>query len=791
MYLNQPIIKSNKMQDNKENKKEIIKQVYILENLHCANCAAKMERKINELDEVAKVSIVTTTKKMYIESYSQEDFISKLQDICTKIESNVVVTKDGGVKKYTFSIDKLNCAHCAGKIEEKFNTLDGIIQANLVFTTKRLLISASEAPDLAMLNQVADHIEKGVVIKKINTKSEVIEVKDNETTYIVVGMVLFFLAIIITHVFNYSEDHIVVISLYLVAYLILGTKVLLKAFSNMRKGQVFDEHFLMSIATLGALLIGEFSEAVGVMLFFRVGSRFEHVAVEKSRKQIMDTIDLREDITHVNKNGKIIDMASEDVKVNDLIVVKVGERIPLDAIVVEGVSYVDTSTINGEPLPIKVRPNDKVYSGYLNTSAMMTLRVEKVLSESMVTKILNAVENAAASKPKIDHFITRFARVYTPIVVVVALFTAVAMPLILSEPMYPWVYTALSFLVMSCPCALILSVPLAYYCGIGALSKQKILCKGGSVLESLAAIKIVIMDKTGTISKGEFVVQKIETHNNYTEEDMLSLVYELEKNSNHPIAKSVVNYIETKSIIKKETSKIQEVSGKGMKALIDNKVVLVGNNKLMQEHNIPFMSSSTNVETEVFVAYDGNFVGCVLISDTIKEEATQAIDDMHKLNLKTAMLSGDRYESANHTAQLTHIQTVRAELLPNQKFEEMEKLRDEHGSCLFVGDGINDSIVLAGANVGAAMGSGSDAAIDVADVVFMNSNLDAINKSIRISKTTTAIAKQNVVGALSIKIIVMILGVTGIYSNMWLAVFADTGVAFICILNSIRILYRK
>ncbi len=764
---------------------------FTIEHLHCASCAAKMEISINKLAEVDKASVIFPTRSLLIEGNLNETSIQSIQTICEKIEPGVMV-QSTTIQTYTYTIQNLDCANCASKMQRKLSVLPYIEEATVVFETKRLILKSTVIPNIEELNSICCSIENGVeVVYHTSKKHEPVKEK-KELIELIVGSVLFVLSIVLVNAFDVSHHHFSILICSLIAYLILGGKVLLKALSNMSKGQIFDEHFLMAIATLGALLIQEYSEAVGVMLFFRVGSYFEAIAVERSRKQIIDAIDLREEITHLYKDEKIQDVATETIQVSDVIIVKVGERVPVDAIVMEGTSYVDTSAINGEVVPVKVGQGDMIYSGYLNTNATLTLQVEKMMQDSMVSRILDAVENAAANKPKMDHFITRFARIYTPLVVGLALFTALGMPLLTKEPFYPWIYTALSFLVMSCPCALVLSVPLAYYCGIGAASKRRIICKGGSVLESLAKIKLVVMDKTGTISKGEFAVQEVETYAEYTVNEVLSFLKPLEAQSNHPIAQSITQYISEQQVDALDLSQIEECSGRGMKALYRDDLVLCGNERLMKEYNIVVPESSINtVASVVYVAYKQQCIGKVSISDTIKEESKQAIANLHKQGLTTAILSGDRHTSVQYVAQETGIDIVRSNLLPEQKYDELQALSQMYGDCMFVGDGINDAIVLAGANVGAAMASGSDLALEASDVVFMNSNVDAINDSIHIAKKTVQIAKQNVIGAILIKAIVMVLGITGIYANMWLAVFADTGVAFICILNSIRILYQK
>ena len=579
---------------------------------------------------------------------------------------------------------------------------------------------------------------------------------------------------------------------FVVAYLILGGEIVVTAVKNLFKGNPFDENFLMSIATIGAFVIGEYPEAVGVMLFFRIGEFFEDVAVERSRSQIMDAIDLRPEVVNLVTGEEVSVIPAKEAKPGDVLLVRAGDRIPLDGIVVEGESRLDTSAVTGEPVPIKVEVGTEVLSGCVNTSGLLKIKVEKPLEESMVSKILDSVENAAASKPKIDHFITRFARIYTPIVIAVAVFTAIGMPLITGEAFRPWVYTALSFLVMSCPCAVVLSVPLAFFCGIGAGSKGGILFKGGVSLEALSNVQAIVMDKTGTITKGNFVVQEIVPESEISKDELLCLAAACEKNSTHPIAVSIVERAAEKALELPQVSESEEISGKGIRAVVEGREILCGNKKLMELYQINLENYQPDKSgSEVILASEGKYIGYLIISDTMKEEAPKAIASLKRQNLKTVMLTGDAQTSAEIIAKEAGVEEVHARLLPEEKLSELQKIREAHGSVMFVGDGINDAPVLAGADVGAAMGSGADAAIEAADVVFMNSNMDAIPAAVGLAKDTNLIAKENVVFAIAIKVAVMILGLTGIYANMWLAVFADTGVAFLCILNSIRLLYSR
>lgn len=624
------------------------------------------------------------------------------------------------------------------------------------------------------------------------------ENEGRELVTIIAGAAIFLANVIINKVLGIEEYSLISIIGFIAVYLLLGGEILWSAAKNIIHGEIFDENFLMSIATLGALVIQEYPEAVGVMLFFRIGEFFEEIAVNRSRSRIMEAVDLRPEVVNRISGDEVETLPAKEAEIGDILLVRPGDRIPLDGIVVEGESRLDTSAVTGEPVPVKVEKDSPVMSGCVNESGVLKIRVEKALSDSMVSKILNSVENAAANKPKIDQFIKRFAKIYTPIVVLIALVTAVAIPLITGQDFYPWVYTALSFLVMSCPCAVVISVPLAFFCGIGASSKRGILFKGGIVMEAMAKIKAVVMDKTGTITKGGFVLQRIEKQSDMEEEQILYYAACCEQDSTHPIAVSIVSVAEEKGMELIRPESLEELSGKGIHAVLEGKDILCGNRKLMEEYAVftdeasrEKGASAPKEGAEVFLAVDNIFVGCLVISDTIKEEAPQAIRKLRKQNLVTVMLTGDAKEAAQAVAEKTGVEEIHARLLPQDKLSELSKIRQANGSVMFVGDGINDAPVLAGADVGGAMGSGADAAIEAADVVFMNSNMDAIPEAIRLAKKTSRIAKQNVIFAIAIKCIVMILGLTGIYSNMWLAVFADTGVAFLCILNSVRIMKRK
>ncbi len=680
-------------------------------------------------------------------------------------------------------------------MEEQIAELEGIQYASITFTTKQLRIIADN-PDayLKDIQRICTSIESEVTVQKKTEKSSIPKNEiakrpfyTSELFAIVCGAFCFILGIIATYL---KISELFVIILFILSYLILGSKIILKAVKNISHGQIFDENFLMCIATIGAFAIAEYPEAVGVMLFYRIGEFFEEKAVERSRNQIMEAIDMRPEVVNLLINHEVQVIPAEDAAVGDLIIIRPGDRIPLDGIITEGHSRIDTSPITGEPVPVSAKPGDAVTSGCINTIGQLTIRVEKILAESMVSRILDSVENAAASKPAIDRFITRFAKIYTPIVVFAALAIAV-IPSVISNNWQYWIYTALTFLVMSCPCALVLSVPLSFFAGIGTGSKQGILFKGGQSMESLSRIKNIVLDKTGTITKGNFVLQNVISSDGYSEDDLLQVCASCEQFSTHPIAVSIVNAAKEKNITLSEPVQIEEIAGHGIKAHFTERIVLCGNLKLMSDNNIMIPTfQTTNYGSEVYIAINNIYAGLITVSDTIKSDAATSIQKLKKMGMHTIMLTGDSEANAKEIASLTGIDSYYAKLLPQDKLEILQKIRKEYGSALFVGDGINDAPVLAGADVGAAMGSGADAAIEAADIVFMNGNVDAIPESIAISKSANTIAIQNVVFALTIKLIVMILGLIG-FANMWMAVFADTGVAMICVLNAIRNLYTK
>ena len=700
------------------------------------------------------------------------------------------LNKDARGERRIYRIQNLSCAHCASLMEEKIRKLPGVSDAVVVYATKQLRLAADDPEArLDQIRRVCMSIEPEVQIEPMDNiprSNETLPDDKSEMRSIGFGAVLLIIGMILERFQPFASMFI-----HCLAYVILGGDVLLTAFKNMKSGHIFDENFLMSLATLGAIAMGTYSEAVGVMLFYRVGEFFEHRAVEKSRRQIMEAVDLRPEVVHqIDTNGVVHTIPANQAKVGDLLLVRPGDRIPLDGIVRAGDSRVDTSPVTGEPVPVSVRPSSEVISGCINNTGALQVEVTNALADSMVTRILNAVENAAASKPRMDRFVTRFSRVYTPIVVVIAMITAIVPSIVTGDWMH-WIYTALSFLVISCPCALVLSVPLSFFAGIGAGSKRGILFKGGASLEALKNVRTVAMDKTGTLTKGNFIVQRIFPAEGMNETALLSMAASCEQHSTHPIAHSILSAAHERSLQIVPPSKVQEIAGQGIVAMISGVTVLCGSRNLLETAGIDLSGHTVKTAgTEVLIAASGRFAGSIVISDTIKTNTKIAMKNLRKLDLITVMLTGDAQDSAESVAAQLDIQEVRARLMPEEKLDALRDIRAQHGAVMYVGDGINDAPVLAGADVGAAMGSGSDAAIEAADVVFMTSDPLAIGDSIEIARSSIRIAWQNIIFALVVKLGFMVLGLFGI-ASMWLAVFADTGVAMLCVLNAIRILYKN
>ena len=727
----------------------------------------------------------------------------------------------------TLFIEGLDCPNCAAKIERKLNTLQKIKAATVDFLGKRVIVESEDfsQDELAKFIQTeVDKIEDGVKIstKRLHSHGHThhhshshSRVHSHSHTHgegdtdkikkkLLIGGIIFVLGIFIPKTLFIPK-----FAVFLVSYFIIGGDVLVSAVKNILRGQVFDENFLMSIATIGAFAIGEYPEGVAVMLFYQLGELFQGIAVNNSRKSIIALMDIRPDYANLKTDTEIKKVNPDEIKVADIIVVKPGEKVPLDGKIITGNSTFDTSALTGESLPREAKTGDIVLSGFINKTGLVEIEVTKVFSESTVSKILDLVENSSSKKSKTENFITKFAKYYTPIVVITALIMAIFPPLLIPNATFTdWIYRALIFLVVSCPCALIISIPLGFFGGIGGASKHGILVKGANYLEALNDVESIVMDKTGTLTKGVFKVTEINVENNVKINDfennktdltqplLLKYAAHIEKFSNHPIAQSIVSEYEN-SIAKTDESIVKdfkEISGFGIKANINNHQILAGNSKLMNSENIRF-DKKENLGTVVYIAFNRQYIGNILISDEIKEDSPKAIRGMKANGIKEiVMLTGDNNAIGKNIAEKLEIDKVFAELLPNEKVEKLEeiyKTKSEKGKVVFVGDGINDAPVLARADIGIAMGGvGSDAAIEAADVVIMNDEPSKIVTAMKIAKKTKTIVWQNITLAFAVKLIVLILGLFG-DATMWEAVFADVGVALLAVLNATRVLKYK
>ena len=685
------------------------------------------------------------------------------------------------------TLEGLNCANCARKIEEKVGKMEGVKESNLNFTTTTLNVKlerkVKEEHAINEIKKIVEALEPHVKVeKKVSGKTNVQRAKFEVKPTLIIGTILYLIAVI------GDFKGALALILFVASYLLIGGKVVLTAIKNIARGQLFDENFLMTVATIGAFSISEYPEAVAVMLFYEIGETIQGYAVNKSRSSISSLMDIRADYANIIIDGKEKKVSPETVKVEDIILVKPGEKIPLDGIVVEGESFVDTSALTGESVPRKIAVNDEILSGGINTNGVLKVKVTKKFGESTVSRILEMVENAASKKANTEKFITKFAKVYTPIVVALAILIAVVPSIFIKDALFStWLYRALVFLVVSCPCALVVSVPLGFFAGIGGASKKGVLVKGSNYLELLKDLETVVFDKTGTLTEGVFTVTEINT-NNIQKEKLIEVAAMAESFSNHPIAISIIKEY-GKEIDKEVIEEYEEIAGHGIKAVINNEEILIGNAKLMNQFNISY-NEVDSIGTVVYCAINGEFKGSIVISDKIKENADEALINLKAAGVKkTVMLTGDNKKTAEKVGEKVNIDEVHSELLPLGKVKEVEKLlkaSNKNGRLAFVGDGVNDAPVLARADIGIAMGGiGSDAAIEAADVVLMKDDINALVDAINVSKKTNKILWQNIIFALGVKVIVMVLGTFGI-ANMWTAVFADVGVTIIAIINSTR-----
>ncbi len=774
-----------------------IRKEFTLEGLCCGNCAAKIERDIGKLNGVSfsAVDFVAKTLTMEIENSSAENsLISQAEAIVKQHDSQVIMSEKSisqpGQK--TLYLLGLCCGECAQKIESQVKHIEGVKTASLDFVSQRLSIEAVDRKDLPAIvrqaSKIALDIEPSIQISFTDQKPAESDGSANLRKWayrfsLGIGAVLFVVGI----AFDFPQP--VGFLVFLVSYLLVGGEVVLQALKNIAKGQVFDENFLMSIATIGAFAIGEYPEGVAVMLFYQVGEAFQRMAVNRSRKSISALMDIRPDFANLKVGNEVRKVSPEEVGIGDVIVVKPGEKVPLDGRITEGVSALDTSALTGESLPRDVEPGSEVLSGSINKNGVLTIEVSKEFGESTISKILDLVQNASSKKAPTENLITKFARYYTPTVTFAALALAVIPPLVIPGASFSsWIYRALAFLVVSCPCALVISIPLSFFGGIGGASKNGILVKGSNYLEALNNIDTIVFDKTGTLTKGTFKVTSVAGANGWSEQELLSYAAHAESFSNHPIALSIQKEygkdIETQRLTEQE-----EIPGQGIRVKIDGKSVLAGNGKLMESGHIDWKPVDA-LGSVVYLAVDGNFAGYIVISDELKPDSKKAIYDLKKIGVKhTAMLTGDSKAVGEAIAREIGLDTVYTELLPHQKVEQLEKLdksRKGKGKLVFVGDGINDAPVLARSDIGIAMGAlGSDAAIEAADVVLMTDEPSKIVSAIRVARKTRSIVWQNILFAMGVKVAVLILAAVGI-ATMWEAVFGDVGVTVIAILNAMR-----
>lgn len=778
----------------------VVKEL-ILENLGCANCAAKMEHKINKLQGVNSATINFASKILTMEIHSPgraEDIIEAVREIVMDIEAGVVMREKNITPTYSkvLILKGLCCANCAAKIEGKVKKLDSVRTASVDLASQKLFLEADDIKEFSRLFEDIKAIVKAVepdvdVYKEEDKNDKVHEQEENglinrEILQLLVGAILFIIPQVV------DSSLYLKLPLFLASYVIIGGGVLLRAVKNIVKGQVFDENFLMSIATVGAFAIGQYPEGIAVMLFYKIGEIFQNMAVDRSRKSIASLMDIRPDYANLKTEDGVEMVSPEEVSIGSFIIVKPGERVPLDGRVVDGTSMVDTTALTGESVPRNVEPGEEVLSGFINKNGLLTVEVTKNFSQSTASKILDLVQNAGSRKSPTENFITRFARYYTPIVVISASLLAFIPPMFVGN-LAQWVYRALVFLVVSCPCALVVSIPLGFFGGIGSASRNGILVKGGNYLEALNKVRTVVFDKTGTLTKGVFKVTEIVNSEGFEKEELLETAAYGESHSSHPIAVSILQ-VYGKKINEELVESYEEVSGKGTKTLVGGKTILAGNQKLMKDGNIDFQEVKS-AGTTVHIAVDGVYAGYITISDEIKEDSRSAIERLRKLGMeKVIMLTGDNRQTAEIIGEDLAIDHIYSELLPTEKVEKIEEIEagSKPGSkVLFVGDGINDAPVLARADIGIAMGGiGSDAAIEAADIVIMTDEPSKIATAIKVAAKTKKIVLQNIVFALGVKLIILLLGALG-YATMWEAVFGDVGVALIAVLNAMRCMSIK
>lgn len=770
-----------------------MKKQLTLEGLNCKSCVDDIAKAIGSIDVDVKhindmeISFIIKKEKDY------EKVIHAINDIISKHNHQIQVNEkviENEIGK-TLVIGRLTCSNCAKKIETKVKNIAGVKNASIDFVNSKLNIEIESKKDFPRIIKETEEIVKLVEPDAYIVNDEE-KVKEDDDSKIVLKTILRLVIAAIPFALGLVLDlkSIYEIILFLLSYLIVGQHVIYKAIRNIFKGNIFDENTLMMVATIGAFAIGEYHEAVAVMAFYLVGEMFQDLAIDNSRKSIAKLMDIKSDYANLEVENDIIKVNPVEVKVGSRIVVKAGEKVPIDGIVVSGESTLNTANITGESVPKYVNVGSEVLSGFINQDNPLIIETTKDYHNSTVNKILEMVESASSKKAKTENFITKFSKVYTPVVVLIAVLLAIIPPIAFKADFNTWLYRALSFLVVSCPCALVISVPLGFYAGIGFASRVGVLVKGGNYLEALKNSEEIVFDKTGTLTTGHFLISKINVYK-YDEEKILSLAALAEIYSIHPIAITIKNFYK-KELDKNRIAQYEEYSGMGVVAKIDDDLVCVGNRRLFKKFNID-VKEVTEVGTIIHVALNGEYIGNIVIVDEIKKEAKEALADLRSLGLKkVTMITGDKKEVANLVASNLGIDEVHAEVLPQEKAGIVEaKVKNENKKVIFVGDGVNDAPVLAVSNIGIAMGSlGSDAAIEASDIVIMNDDLRKIAKARKIAKRTNKIVWENIIFALTVKILVLIFAGLG-FVNMWIAVFADVGVSLLAVLNAMRLLHEK
>ena len=783
-----------------------MKRVLTLKGLDCPNCAAKIEKEVGELNGVhsSVINLMQQTLTIDVDAPPAVSVVKVIEAIVHSHEPHVQVSeKTAAQLAKVYLLKGLDCPNCSAKIEKEVGGLDGVSSSsvNLMKQTLTISVDASAAatvakqietivhthePDVA----VSEYVAKTAPSEKANSVKEDEDDSKKMTIRLIAGAVIFAVGIILSEFVKVSLP--VQLAFLVTAYIILGGDVVMRAVKNIAKGRVFDENFLMSLSTVGAFIIGEYPEAVAVMLFYQVGEFFQEMSVKRSRKSIADLMDIRPDTATVSRYGELTVVSPESVAVGEVIIVKPGEKIPLDGVILEGESMLDTKALTGESVPRSVHQGDEALSGCINQSGVLTIHVTKAFGESTVSKIIDLVENASSRKAPTENFITTFARYYTPVVVILAAILAIAPPLAFGEEWIEWIRRALVFLVISCPCALVISIPLTFFGGIGAASKHGVLVKGSNYLEALNSVSTVVFDKTGTLTKGVFKVTDILPVKGFASEQVLEYAAQAESYSNHPIAKSILSAY-GKDVDQEVISDYKEISGHGISVNAAGRKILAGNTKLMDAEKIAYIPCD-QAGTKVYVAVDGQYAGCILIADEMKADSQSAIAALKRIGVeKTVMLTGDDERIGKAVAKQLGLDASYAQLLPDQKVEKLELLDSKKRSgtkLAFIGDGINDAPVLARADVGIAMGGlGSDAAIEAADVVLMTDEPSKLVEAIEVAKATKRIVIQNIVIALTVKGLFLVLGAFGV-AGMWEAVFGDVGVAIIAVLNAMRIMKK-